>query len=77
VLPAETLVESCYNRMFDGCSSLKSVTCLATNISASKCTTNWLNGVASKGTFTKAASMSSWKPGASGIPSRWTGVDAE
>jgi len=58
--------------MFFGCSKLSSVTCLATNISAAYCTTNWLYGVASAGTFTKAASMTSWPTNsASGIPSNW------
>ena len=75
-LPATTLVYSCYNAMFNGCTSLTNVTCLATSISASQCTNNWLNGVAANGTFTKAASMSSWTTGANGIPSGWTVQDA-
>lgn len=70
-LPAATLADHCYSGMFFCCSKLSSVTCLATNISASNCTTNWLDGVASTGTFTKAASAS-WPEGASGIPSGWT-----
>jgi len=70
-LPATTLVSNCYNAMFSGCSSLNSVTCLATNISTSGYTTNWLNGVASTGTFTKPSSMTSWSTGVSGIPSGW------
>jgi hypothetical protein len=49
--------------------------CLATNISASDCTYNWVNGVASNGTFTKVASMSSWTTGTNGIPSGWTVQD--
>ncbi len=61
--------------MFLGCTNLNSVTCLATNISASSCTTDWLSGVAATGTFTKAASMTSWSSGASGIPSGWTVAD--
>ncbi len=71
-LPATTLVEYCYSDMFSSCTNLSSVTCLATDISASSCTDNWLDGVAATGTFTKAASMSSWTTGASGIPSGWT-----
>lgn len=63
--------------MFQGCSSLNNVTCLATNISASNCTTDWLSGVASSGTFIKASGMvvgeGGWTPNsASGIPSGWT-----
>ncbi|MBR5393991.1 MAG: leucine-rich repeat protein [Bacteroidaceae bacterium] len=76
-LPAATLTGGCYFNMFIGCISLSSVTCLATNISAEKCTTNWLGVVAKTGTFTKAASMNSWGEGASGIPSGWTIVNAQ
>ena len=75
-LPATTLVDSCYNHMFDQCTNLNSITCLATDISASNCTTYWLNGVAASGTFTKAASATNWRSGTSGIPSGWTVVDA-
>lgn len=71
-LPATTLVQSCYQGMFSGCTSLNSITCLATNISARNSTSNWVVGVAASGTFTKAASMSSWTTGASGIPNGWT-----
>lgn len=75
VLPAKTLTKFCYQQMFDNCTSLNSVTCLATDISATYPTYAWLNGVAANGTFTKAASMSSWTTGNNGIPSGWTVVD--
>ncbi len=75
ILPAETLAKGCYNSMFLDCTNLNSVTCLATKINASSCTTDWLSGVAATGTFTKAASMTSWSSGASGIPSGWTVAD--
>jgi hypothetical protein len=76
VLPATTLTEKCYKEMFYGCSNLTSVTCLATDISASSCTSDWLNNVAAAGTFTKAASMSSWAASStSGIPDGWTTQD--
>ena len=71
-LPATTLGDACYISMFSGCTSLNSVTCLATDISASNCTSNWLDGVASSGTFTQAAGMTGWTTGADGIPSGWT-----
>ncbi len=74
-LPATTLAYGCYSSMFRGCTSLSAITCLATDISASNCTGNWVQGVAASGTFTKAASMTSWTSGASGIPSGWTVVD--
>jgi len=76
-LLATTLADKCYQRMFQRCTNLNSIKCLAADISASDCTYNWVNGVASSGTFTKAASMSSWTTGGSGIPNGWTVVDAQ
>jgi len=67
---------SCYMYMFRNCKKLNSIICLATDISANSCTTAWLDGVASSGTFTKAASMSSWTTGNDGIPTNWTVQDA-
>ena len=75
-LPATTLAERCYNSMFYGCTNLNYIKCLATDISASNCTNNWVNNVASSGTFVKASSMTSWTTGGSGIPSNWTVQDA-
>ena len=75
-LPATTLEKTCYLSMFNNCTSLSSIKCLATNISAKSCTTNWVNRVAASGTFTKAASMTSWTTGIDGIPSGWTVQDA-
>ena len=75
-LPATTLAESCYQQMFSNCTSLTSIKCLATNISASNCTSYWVSGVAESGTFTKAASITSWTTGSNGIPSGWSVVDA-
>ena len=74
-LPATTLAINCYNAMFFGCKKLNSITMLATDISAADCLHNWVNDVASTGTFTKAASMTSLPTGASGIPTGWTVVD--
>lgn len=71
-LPATTLTSKCYEYMFNNCTNLKEITCLATNISASECTSNWLRNVASTGTFTKSSSMNSWTRGADGIPNSWT-----
>ena len=71
-LPATTLVEACYQNMFDDCTNLNYIKCLATDISASRCTDGWVNGVASTGTFVKNHDMSSWTTGTSGIPEGWT-----
>lgn len=75
-LPATTLTLQSYWKMFNGCTNLNKVTCLATSITATNCTEEWLDGVASSGTFYKDPSMTSWTTGASGIPSGWTVVDA-
>ena len=76
VLPATTLASNCYEQIFRKCSKLNNITMLATDISATKCLNDWVNGVASKGTFTKAASMTTLPTsGTSGIPSGWTVVD--
>ncbi len=71
-LPATKLAMACYIQMFAGCTNLNYIKCLATDISATNCTSNWVYGVASTGTFVKAASMTGWRTGYSGIPSGWT-----
>ena len=76
-LPATTLAINCYDSMFYGCTRLNSITCLATDISASDCTTNWVSDVALSGTFTKAESMSGWTNGVNGIPNGWTVKDMQ
>ena len=74
-LPATTLANYCYQSMFYGCRNINSITMLATDISATNCLFNWVNGVAATGTFTKAASATI-PTGLNGIPSGWTVVDA-
>lgn len=71
-LSAATLTDNCYEYMFYGCSSLTDIKCLATDITATDCTTNWVNGVANSGTFVKDSTMSSWTTGNDGIPTNWT-----
>ena len=70
-LPATTLAIGCYEGMFSGCTNINHIKCLATDISASICTLNWVYNVASTGTFIKHPDMSSWTTGRSGIPSNW------
>ncbi len=70
-LPAMTLAVGSYYCMFEGCTNLNNVKSLATDLSAIYCTKDWLNGVASTGTFTKAAGVN-WPSGSSGIPTGWT-----
>ncbi|MBR0255855.1 MAG: leucine-rich repeat protein [Bacteroidales bacterium] len=71
-LPATTLADNCYQRMFYSCTLLNYIKCLATNISATNCTIDWLSGVAASGTFVKASTMNDWTTGVNGIPSNWT-----
>ncbi len=73
-LPATTLSEGAYYHMFNECMNLNDVTCLATDISATNCTTDWLYGAAATGTFTRDQNNTSWTIGTSGIPSGWTVV---
>ena len=74
-LPAPTLKSMCYAEMFGGCSKLNYIKCLATNISADRCTYYWHNGVSQTGTFVKASSMETWTTGNKGIPTGWTVID--
>ena len=77
VLPAQILDKSqCYRNVFWGCSKLESIVCMATSITGYNATFGWVTGVSATGTFTKAASMTSWETGNNGIPSGWTVVDA-
>ena len=71
-LPVAKTFSNCYDSMFSGCTKLNNIKCLATDISATGCTKDWLNGVAANGTFTKDTSMTNWPTGESGIPSGWT-----
>lgn len=72
-LPAPMLVKNCYAYMFYECSRLTWVSCLATDISAQDCTTNWLDGVAESGFLEKAESMEGWPTDSpSGLPSGWS-----
>ena len=73
-LPAETLVQGCYELMFSNCTFLSKITMLATDISASNCLEKWVNAVAANGTITKAASAT-LPEGVNGIPTGWTVVN--
>ena len=70
-LPAATLAESCYNTMFIGCQKINYVKCLATDISATGCLTDWLDGTMLLGTFITAENKPAYESGTSGIPSGW------
>ena len=72
-LPATILVEGCYADMFRRCSNLNYIKMLATDISAKDCLQMWVYGVATTGTFVKAAENTDISVDSSdGIPSGWT-----
>ena len=78
-LPATVLAETCYGHMFHDCTNLNHIKCLATDISATSCTTNWLYNVHSTGTFIKHPDMTDWTTGVNGfngIPSDWEVINA-
>ena len=75
-LPATTLAKFCYYHLFLDCNSLNYIKCLARNISALNCLSEWVKNVASTGTFVKDASMTSWSTDINGIPTGWTVLDA-
>lgn len=76
ILYQQILTDKIYGFMFYGCTSLNDVKCLATDISATECTSNWLLNVSPTGTFTCAQGMSqTWPTGTSGIPSGWTVIE--
>ena len=76
-LPAPILTDGCYGQMFYLCYNLNYIKCLATDISATDCTSNWTSGVqTTSGTFVKDATMNNWTINTSyvksGIPKNWT-----
>ena len=70
-LKATKLVSNCYNTMFMGCQNLRYVKCLATDISATDCLTDWLDGTMLLGTFITADTKPAYESGTSGIPPGW------
>ena len=76
VLPAPKPEMDSYYWMFYGCKNLKYVKCLATDISASSCTNNFLGDVSPTGTFVKADGMDAWTRDYNGVPEGWTIINA-
>ena len=68
---AETLPDDCYQQMFYGCSSLQSITMMASSYRAANFT-NWVKDVASTGDFYYNQNNTSLPTGDSGIPTGWT-----
>ena len=62
-LPATTLTEGCYKGLFKGCTGLGRVVVNATDISASNCLTDWVNGIAGAGFGLVTPNPKQWKMG--------------
>jgi len=71
-LPATTLETWSYAYMFEGCSNLRHIKMLATDISMYACLLSWVNGVAANGTFVKNSAATWDVTGKNGIPNGWT-----
>lgn len=71
-LPAETLVSQCYHEMFNGCVNLNYIKAMFITTPSDSYTSNWVNGVASSGTFVKNVDATWSVSGANGIPEGWT-----
>ena len=74
-LLAATIPYNAYEGMFNGCSNLNYIKCLATSWQSSSFN-NWVSNVAASGYFVKA-SGTSWISGNSGIPNGWTVYEDE
>ena len=68
-LPALGHVGYAYNGMFRSCTSLNYIKCM---LSPAGTSSNWVQNVASTGTFVKNPNTTNWTTGTSGIPSGWT-----
>ena len=71
-LPATTLVNDCYNNMFSGCTSLNYIKAMFMTDPSINYTVNWVNHVASTGTFIRNSAASWNVTGIHGIPEGWT-----
>ena len=71
-LPAMTLSRGCYWGMFRGCTKLSHIKALFITTPSLDYTGEWVDGVATTGTFVKS-SLASWDvTGTFGVPSGWT-----
>lgn len=71
-LPATTLKSNCYSYMFVGCTNLSHIKAMFTTEPSDTYTKNWVNNVASSGTFIKNSAATWNVTGINGIPSGWT-----
>ena len=71
-LPATALADYCYSNMFRGCTNLNYIKAMFTTTPSASYTGNWVNGVASSGTFVKNSAASWNVTGNNGVPTGWT-----
>jgi hypothetical protein len=71
-LPATTLTEDCYRGMFQRCTKLNYIKAMFTTTPSSSYTLDWVNGVASSGTFVKNKNATWNVTGVNGVPGGWT-----
>ena len=71
-LPATNLSLMCYYRMFKNCNKLTYIKMMATDIGAQNCLYDWVNGVATEGTFVKNKDATWDVVGVNGVPDGWT-----
>lgn len=74
-LPARTLASGCYRSMFRDCTNLNYIKAMFTTTPSNTYTYNWVNGVASSGTFVKNASATWNVTGNNGIPEGWNVIN--
>lgn len=72
VLPALKLDYYCYENMFSGCGKLNYIKALFLTKPSDIYTSNWVEGVAGKGTFIRNPEAAWDVRGVSGIPEGWT-----
>lgn len=71
-LSATTLASYCYTYMFYDCTSLNYIKAMFTTTPAQLYTNNWVNGVASSGTFVKNSAATWTATGVNSVPTGWT-----
>lgn len=63
-------------RMFENCSNLNKITCLAKEININESTSQWVSGISSTGTFIKPRGVDwGYKTFSDGIPDGWTVIE--
>ena len=71
-LPATILVNYCYFKMFNGCTSLNYIKAMFKTTPSTTYTNYWVSGVSPTGTFVKNSAATWNVTGVHGVPSGWT-----